>query len=286
MTYPGYPETMGLSIVSGRDFDESDLAPTSPLVLLANETFVRDVLGGRSAIGAGHGAALMEPGRPPQFVPLNIVGVVQDSPYPNLRGAPGPVLYQTFRQTRTGRGQMVLHVRVAGDMSFVAARVREAVQDVDRHVPTFELHTLADEVDATLVRERLVATLAAFFGVVALVLVSVGLYGLVSFSVSRRTAEIGVRVALGARRFDVAWMIARQTLWLLIIGLVVGIPASWAITRLASQQITSLLFGLTPFDPPTIGGAICLLAIVAMGAGWLPARRAARIDPVAALRSE
>jgi putative ABC transport system permease protein len=286
MTYPGYPETMGLSVVSGRDFNESDLAPTSPLVLLANEAFVREVLGGKTPLGVAHGAMLAEPGRPPQFVPLNIVGVVEDSPYPNLRDTAGPVLYQTFRQTRTGRGQMVLHVRVAGETGAVAVRVREAVQRVDRDVPTFELHTLADEVDATLVRERLVATLAGFFGIVALVLVSVGLYGLVSFSVSRRTAEIGVRVALGARRFDVAWMIARQTLSLLVIGLIVGVPVAWALARVASQQISTLLFGLSPSDPLTIAASIGVLAIVAMGAGWLPARRAARIDPVSALRTE
>jgi hypothetical protein len=286
MTYPGYPQTMGLSITAGRDFNESDLSPSSSLVVLANETFVRDVLGGRLALGTAHGATLAEPGRPPRFVPLNIVGVVQDSPYPRLRDATGPVLYQTFRQTRTGRGQMVLHVRAAGDTGVVSARVREAVQNVDRDVPTFDLHTLSDEVDAALVRERLMATLAGCFGVVAIVLVAVGLSGLVSFSVSRRTAEIGVRVALGANRFDVAWLIGRQTIQLLAMGLAIGVPAAWLLGHLASQQITTLLFGLTTDDPITIVVAICILGGTAVGATWLPARRASRIDPVVALRME
>ena len=286
MTYPGYPETMGLSIVNGRDFEEPDLAPSSPLVVLANEAFVREVLGGRPPIGTAHGAMLGEPGRPPRFVPLNIVGVVQDSPYPNLRDSTGPVLYQTFRQTRTGRGQMVLHVRVTGDAGPVAARVRETVQNVDRNVPTFALHTLSEEIDGVLVRERLVATLAGFFGAVALLLVAVGLNGLVAFSVSRRTAEIGVRVALGANRLDVAWLIARQTIQLLSLGLAIGVPATWLIGRLASRQLMPLLFDLTPSDPLTVAAACCMLGAIATGATWLPARRAARIDPIAALRVE
>ena len=286
MTYPGYPETMGLSIVSGRDFNESDLAPSSPLVLLANEAFVREVLGGWAPIGTAHGASLVAPGRPPRFVPLNIVGVVQDSPYPNMRDQAGPLLYQTFRQTNSGRGQMVLHVRVAGDVGSVAARVREAIQNVDRDVPVFDVHTLAEEIDGALVRERLVATLAGFFGIVALVLVAVGLYGLVSFSVSRRTAEIGVRMALGAKRFDVAWLVVRQMVVPLGIGMAIGLPVAWALGRLASQQVAALLFGLTPSDPLTVGVSACTLAVVAVGAAWLPARRASRIDPMTALRTD
>jgi ABC-type antimicrobial peptide transport system permease subunit len=136
------------------------------------------------------------------------------------------------------------------------------------------------------VRERLIATLSSFFGAVALILVCVGLYGLMSFTVARRTAEIGIRVALGAVRADVTWMIMRQTLMLVALGTAAGLPVAWSIARVAAHQMSGILFQLTSTDPLTIAVATGLLIVVAMGAGWLPARRAARIDPMVALRSE
>jgi predicted permease len=276
MIYPHYFATMGQPLISGRDFDEHDLRPEAPLVALVNETFVRDIFNGQPALGRtmdnGDGSF------------TEIIGVVKDSPYPDLRVAPGPLIYQTFRQTHTGRGQMVLHVRVAGNPSRVLPQLRAAVQDVDKDTPIFEVHTLKDEVDATFVRERLVTTLSSAFGVVALVLVSVGLFGIMSFSVSRRTPEIGLRVALGAARSDVAWMIGRQTLALVLIGIAVALPIAWTLGRIASYQLSVMLFGVTPFDPITFGAATILLIAVAAAAGSLPAWRAARIDPMVALR--
>jgi predicted permease len=279
MIYPEYFSTMGLSIIRGRDFSESDLRPGAPLVALANETFVREVFKGRegrSSLGTVvQGRDLIE-----------IIGVVKDSRYPDLRSATPPILYQTFLQTRTGRGQMVLHVRVTGNVGRVIPQIRDAVQIIDKNVPTFEIYSLAERLDAAFVRERLVATLSAFFGVVALVLVCVGLYGLMSFTVSRRTAEIGVRVALGAARADVAWMIARQTLGLVLVGIGIGLPSAWMLARLTSHQISPMLFELTPADPLTIAAATGILILVAMSSGWLPAHRAARIDPIVALRTD
>lgn len=291
MVYPGYFATMGLTIVTGRDLNEGDLRPDSPPVALVNEAFVREFLKRQEPLGVQHGLSVMGPGmvradRPRPTLPLDIIGVVKDSPYPNLREAAQPTLYQTFLQTQTGRGQMVLHVRVTEGAGEIARQVREAVQAIDRAVPLFEIHTLADEVDAALVRERLIATLSGFFATIALVLVCIGLYGVMAFTVSRRTAEIGIRVALGATRSDVRWMIGRQTLMLVLVGIAVGLPVAWMVGRLASLQISGMLFKLTPSDPITMTAATFLLALVAVGAGLLPARRAVRIDPIVALRNE
>ena len=291
MVYPHYFATMGFAVVRGRDLNESDLRPDSPPVALVNEAFVRDILKGQEPLGIRHGLSVRGPGNvsansPPPLLPLNIIGVVKDSRYPNLRDATPPIIYQTFLQTRTGRGQMVLHVRVTGNSGETARRIREAVHAIDRDVPMFELHTLADEVDAALVRERLIATLSGFFGAVALLLVCVGLYGIMAFTVSRRTAEIGVRVALGATRSDVRWLIARQTLTLVLGGIAVGLPAAWIVGRLTSRHLSGILFELTPTDPITMTAATLLLVLVAMCAGLPPARRAARIDPIVALRNE
>jgi hypothetical protein len=277
--YPKYFATMGLSIARGRDFSEGDLRPDAPLVALANETFVRKLLDGRDASGAA--SAVMLSGRR-----IEIIGVVRDSRYPDLRSATPPILYQTFLQTRTGRGQMVLHVRVSGGSARVIPQLREAVQSIDPDVPIFDIHSLAEEMKAAFVQERLVATLSGFFGLVALTLVCVGLYGLMSFTVARRTPEIGVRVALGAARSQVAWMIARQTLSLVVMGIAAGLPIAWMLGRIASRQMSAILFELTPVDPLTIAAAMGVLILVAMGAGWAPARRAARIDPMVALRND
>ena len=272
MIYPHYFTTMGLSLRRGRDFDQRDLEPSSPRVAVVNEAFVRDVLNGQIPSTIAFGNEQHE-----------IIGVVQDSPYPDLRAAPRPMAYLTFRQTHTGRGQMVLHVR-ADNAPSVLPQLRAIVQGIDKDTPMFEVHTLKDEVDATFVRERLVTTLSSAFGVVALVLVSVGLFGMMSFSVARRTAEIGLRMALGAARSDVAWMIGRQTLALVLIGIAIALPIAYVLGRVAANQLAMMLFGVTTFDPVTLVAAIALLMGVAAAAGSLPAWRAARIDPMIALR--
>jgi predicted permease len=277
MIYPHYFATMGQSLIRGRDFGNQDLEPNSPRVAIVNETFVRDVLDGQVPNTTTFG----------NNEQYEIVGVVRDSPYPDLRAAPRPLVYLTFRQTHTGRGQMVLHVRVdagANTAARVLPQLRAIVQDVDKDTPIFDIHTLKEEVDATYVRERLVTTLSSAFGVVALILVSVGLFGMMSFSVARRTAEIGLRMALGAARSDVAWMIGRQTLALVAIGIAIALPMAYVLARVAANQLEAMLVGVTPFDPVTVGGATALLIGVAAAAGSLPAWRAARIDPMIALR--
>jgi len=276
MVYPRYFGTMGIDLLAGRDFNDGDLAPGSPLVAIVNETFARQSFNGNAV-----GQRLRQ-----RADAIEIVGVVRDSRYTNLRGDTPPVVYQTFLQTRTGRGQMALYVRIAAEPGAVLPHVRAAVQEIDRDLPLFEVRTLAAEMDAVLMQERLIATLSTVFSTLALLLASVGLYGLLAFSVVERTGEMGIRMALGATRVDVIWSVMREGLLLVAAGVAVGVPAAFAAGRIASSQIAGLLFGVRATDPATIALAAVLLAAVAAAAAFIPARRASRVDPLVALRNE
>ena len=285
IVYPRYFATMGIPVVKGRDFGEGDLAADAPRLLIVNEAFVREILGGREPLGVDHGAregllkAFRRPGGPTLGAPLNIIGVVKDLRMPGLRDRMPPMVYLTFAQANTGFGQMVLHVRASRAGADIIKPVTDLVRTIGRDVPMATVRTFADEVNTALVRERLVATLSSIFGLVALALISVGLYGLMAFTVSRRTTEIGVRVALGATRSDVRRLIGRQALAIVLVGLAIGVPAAWVAGRLTSRQISSLLYEVTTTDPLTLIVAGGMLVLVAMGAGLLPAWRATRIDP-------
>ena len=277
MIYPNFFETMGIGLVAGRDFNDSDLSPQSPLVVVVNETFARQAFGGASAVGQ----QLRQ-----RNDMIEIVGVVRDSRYTSVRDETPPTVYQTFLQTRTGRGQMALYVRTASSPAAVISQVRQAVQDIDRDLPLFAIHTLAEELGAVLIRDRLIATLSTVFSALALLLACVGLYGLLSFSVVQRSSEMGIRMALGANRADVVWTVMREALLLVAAGVIIGIPAALVLGRVASNRISGLLFGLQATDPVTIAAATLLLALIAAGAGYVPARRASRVDPMVALRNE
>jgi putative ABC transport system permease protein len=277
MVYPNYFTTMGISTIAGRDFNSGDLAATAPLVAVVNETFARKAFGNDTAVGK----QLRQRG-----TLREIIGVVRDSRYTNLRGDTLPVVYQPFLQTNTGRGQMALYIRLATATGTVLPHVRDAVRNVDRDLPLFDIRTLAQEMDIVLIQERLIATLSTVFSTLALLLACVGLYGLLAFSVVQRMPEMGVRMALGARRSDVVWTVMREALMLVAAGVVIGVPAALAVGRIASNQISGLLFGLQATDPLTIVHATLLLASVAAIAGYVPARRASRVDPMVALRSE
>jgi predicted permease len=288
IVYPRYFETMGFPIIRGRDFTDVDLRPNAPRAVMVNEAFVREFLPGQEPLGMGHGVKEPLLGRGPAKpgAPLNIVGVVRDSGLPALRETTPPRVYETFLQANTGFGQMSLHVRAARDAGDIMPAINAAVQEIARDVPMAPVHTLAAEVNDALVRERLVATLSSIFGLVALALICIGLYGLMTFTVARRTPEIGIRIALGATRSDVRWLVGRQALGIVAAGLAIGVPAAWIAGRLASHALSSLLYEVTSTDPVTIGMAIAVLVVVTMAAGMLPARRAARIDPAIALRAE
>jgi predicted permease len=287
MVYPHYFDTLGMSMMAGRDFRDGDLSEHSALVCVVNETFARRAYTRENAIGK---PCLIEPWRQADGRWMSqrweIIGVVKDSQYARLRGDSQPTVYTTFFQTASGRGQMVLHVRTIRDATPVLARIRQEVLSVDQTLPQFEIHTLATEVDVALIQERLLATLSNVFGIVGLVLACVGLYGLMAFSVVQRNGEIGIRMALGAARIDVLWMVLREALLLTVVGVVIGVSTTLAMGRLASGTIAGLLFGLRASDPGTIVAAAALLVLVAGMAAYVPARRASRVDPLVALRNE
>ena len=293
MLYSKYFSTIGLPLVAGREFGASDLAMNSPAVCVVNEAFVRKVFPGDNPLGkpcitnrrpSARDATGPRYPTPPE--PYQIIGVVKDSRYSNPRGETQPVIYTTFLQTGTGRGQMVLHVRVAGDARLVVPRIREEILRVDSTLPTFDVHTLDQEMGAALIQEHLIAMLSSLFGGLALLLASVGLYGVLAFAVVQRTNEMGIRMAVGARRIDVVWMVIREALVLVTIGVLIGVPAALAGARFASSQISGLLYGISATDPFTIALAASLLIVVAAVASYFPARRASLVDPMVALRNE
>jgi predicted lysophospholipase L1 biosynthesis ABC-type transport system permease subunit len=245
-------------------------------VAIVNETFARKYFGNRSALG--HMVMPFERG---VLAKVEIVGVVRDSRYEMLRDAPPSQLFLDFDQNDDPAGHFVV-VKTKPDARAMFGVLRAAVHSIDPNVPVFAMRTLDEQIDRNIATERLVAGLAAGFGLVAAVLAAVGLYGLMAFNVARRTAEIGVRVALGARRSAVAWMVLRDVLMLVAIGAVVALPAAWGLSRYLQSQ----LYGVKAGDPLTVGGLVLALVSVAAVASFVPARRASRIDPMVALRHE
>ena len=288
MVYPGYFETMGIPIVAGRDLDDRDLAADGLHSIVVNEAFVRQYLNGQSPVGKRfayrEGVSRANPAGTELF--REVVGVVKDTRYASLRTPTVPLIFQPFLQTRTGRGQMTLHVRTTGDSASVVAGIREAVQRIDPNMPLFAMQTLATQVDAVLGRERLVATLSTLFSLLALLLAVIGLYGLMAFSVVNRTGEMGIRMALGAARPRVVRLVMREALLLVAVGLALGVPAAFVAGRMAASKVSGLLFGLTSTDPLTMTGAVAILTLAAAAASYLPAARASRVDPMVALRNE
>lgn len=277
MVYPSFFAASGIAMAAGRDFNSGDLRENSALVAVVNETFAHKAFPRENSVGKR--IAL-------DTEVYEIIGVVKDSRYLNPRGETMPTVYEPFLQFGTGRGQMALYVRVEAGAQTAVPQLREAIQNVDRELPMFEIQTLAEEMDAVLVRERLMATLSGLFSLLATLLAAVGLYGLFAFAVVQRTREIGIRMALGAQGGDVVWAVMREALALALAGAAIGIPAALLCARLASAQISGLLFGLRPSDPLTIAAATLGLLFTGTLAGFLPAVKAARIDPLRALRSE
>jgi predicted permease len=269
---PNFLETAGIAIVAGRDFRRND-TPTSPAVAIINEAAARYFFGDESPVGKHARVGRQD---------VEIVGVAKDSKYRSVREETPRTAFLDFDQEQRPNSDRTLYVRTARDPIQTAAAVRHEVQALDKDLPLFNVKTFARQRDESLAEERLVATLSGFFSSLALLLACIGLYGVMAYGVVRRTREIGIRMSLGAQRPTMLWMMFRETLLLVFVGIAIGIPAVLGVARLIRNQ----LFGVTPTDAGTLAVATLILLGVALLAGYIPALRAARVDPMVALRYE
>jgi predicted permease len=271
---PDFFATMEIGVVAGRVFTERDTA-TSPAVAVVNEAYAARYFPNQNPVGRRLDAIVR--GQPRD---LEIVGVVRNTNTAGLRVDPPATVYVAYEQL-TGDRPTTLSVRARAPLGEAAGRLQDLLRQRMPGAP-IDVRLLSAQVEATLVQERMMATLAGAFGVLALLLTCVGLYGLLACSVAERTREIGIRMALGAQGTRVVAMVLASGAKLLLIGSAIGLPAAW----LATRAVRSMLFGLAPTDPGVIVGAMTLLVAAAQLAAYLPARRASRVDPLIALRHE
>lgn len=271
---PAFFATIGLPIVMGRPIGPQDTA-TSPKVAVINETMARWFFPNESPIGQH-----FRLGEDEHNGQIQIVGVAKDAKYESLQEGPKPAAYYPYTQNVGYYGSF--QVRYSGDARSLIPAIRHVFAEVDRNLPIGGIRTMAEQVDNTLVQQKLTARLSTFFGLLALLLASIGIYGVLSYAVAQRTSEVGLRMALGARRGSVVWMVMRDVLMLVAGGLAIGVPSAWALER----QASSMLFGLGNVDAASFAAAISILAAVAAFAAYLPARKALLVDPMSALRYE
>jgi predicted permease len=270
---PRYFETVGIPLIAGRDFSFQDRPGSTPVVIV-NQTFARQAFGDVNPIGRRVNFGMDKGG------PYEIVGVVADSHYLEIRETVVATAFQpSFQRPRPDSQFMI---RTAASPQGSASAVRREVRSVLPTVTIGKVTTLTDHVDASLVQERLVAMLSSVFGAIGSLLAAIGLYGLLAYTVTRRTSEIGLRMAIGARRRDVVAMLLREALVLVAAGLAFGIPVSVSAGKLAATAVP----GAPPLDSGALSTAAFLMLIVALSAAAIPALRASRIQPIDALRNE
>ncbi len=272
-------EVMGIPLVNGRTFGSQD-TPTSPKVAVINEAAARKYFSDHNPLGQRFGSSMETTGE------IEVVGVLRDAKYSSVRDAAPPTLYVPYTQARVGGA--VFAVRTSASAASVTSGVREAVRQVDGNLPVTDVSTQIEQVEQRFLQEKLFAQAYSLFGGLALLLASIGLFGLMSYNVSRRTNEIGIRMALGAQRGDVLRLVMRESMILVVIGVVIGLGIALAAGQYlaARQYLEALLYGLSPTNVLAIAFAVLLMAVVSAVAGYLPARRASRVDPMVALHYE
>ncbi len=276
-------ETMGIPIGEGRGFGPQDTA-ASPKVAVINQALARKRFHGQDPVGKlfrteAHDADGHANTNPDAWI--RIVGICGDTRYANLRQEPPPQFLLPYVQ-QTSVGGMTFEIRTRLTPDVILPALRKVVHDADPDLPLVNVRTQNQQIAADLIQERLFVTLTSGFGILALALASVGIYGVMAYSVAQRTNEIGIRLALGAQPARVRRMILRESTWLALAGIAVGLVAALALTR----AVKSMLYGIAPNDPVTLAGGVALLLLVALTASWIPAARAARVQPMRALRHE
>jgi putative ABC transport system permease protein len=280
---PAYFKTLGMPLVAGRDFefrdeyttDASDGQQRSFRVVIVNERFVNKYFSRGNAIGRRIGFGT-DPGTKPN---IEIIGVVKDAKYTDVRSEIRSQIFFPYLETGQAGG-FVVYLRTTRDVDSAFTGARRTVRALDENLPVSGMRSLDSQVSRSLSNERLMATMSAVFGVLATALAIVGLYGVMAYTVARRTREIGIRMALGARGVDVGWLVMRETLTIAVIGAVAGLPIAWWLSRFIESQ----LYGVTPMDGASVGGSVLALAAAALVAGLAPTRRAVSVEPMRALR--
>jgi predicted permease len=299
---PDFLATLKIPIVAGRSLNDSDFAQAAatnlahlaedtakpgtppaavlsiPLPVVVNQEFARKYYPGVNPLGQlfaqEDGSDPDNPRKEPGYV---IVGIAGDAKYNTLRRSIAPTIYLPM-----AGNQATFEVRTAGDPRALVPAIRSLLERHDKNLPITNVYTQGEHIDMLLSRERLVAELSGLFAMLALVLACVGLYGLLSFEVARRTREIGIRMALGSRRSNLVWLVVSHGMVLALLGTVTGIAAALAL----GQLLTKLLYGVKPSDPVSLIASAVLLIAVALAGAFIPARRATRVDPMVALRCE
>ena len=269
-------QTLGISILQGRAFNGHD-TEASPKVAVVNRTLAAKFFPGENLIGK-----VFETDSEDVDDPIEIVGIAADTRYANLRSETPPTFYVPYLQKVDGPARMMVEVRALADPSTVLPEVRRVVESLDRDLPLIDVRTMKDQVRSTLADERALAEFAGGFSVLALVLASIGIYGMMAYAVNTRTGEIGLRIAVGARTSQIVSRVLREAFWLTSAGIVVGMFAALWLTRF----IRVMLYGLGNTDALTIGSTAVVLISVSLIAAFAPARRASRIDPIRALRHD